>query len=84
MSTSYVSVTLTPDASCALSKSPSVNVMLTVGMVTEGLLPPRPIGVFPATLLTMTAAIAPADCACSALLTNVQEPRSMSAMLPAT
>jgi hypothetical protein len=61
---------------------PSAREIPTVGMDRPGSVPPSPKD--PATLLMMTTAVAPTASASWALLTKVQVPRSISAMLPAT
>src|SRR5678815_554135 len=54
------------------------------GMVIVESTPPNPGGGLVTALLAMITPVAPAFCAFLALTTNVQVPRSMMAMLPAT
>ena len=72
---------VTPPARFALIALPSASERLTVGIVTDGSLPPSP-GAEPATLLTITQAIAPAFCAASAFCVKAHVPRSINAILP--
>ena len=61
---------------------PSAKVILTDGIVIVGSEPPRPGGGLPATLSTITTAIAPTFCAFLTLTVKLQVPRSISAILP--
>ncbi len=79
-------VALTP-GSWPLIVTPSLNEIITAGMVMFGWVLSGPIRTrfgSPTTLLTMIAAMAPAACAVAALVWKVQVPRSTRAMLPAT
>ena len=65
----------------ALIELPSACEIPTTGIVIVGSEPPG--GWMPAALFAISSAVAPAACAASAFSTNVQVPRSISAMLPA-
>src|SRR6185503_5297556 len=67
----------------ALIVAPSACEMPTIGIVIDGSEPPIGFGGRPAALFAIITAIAPAACAACAFNTNVQLPRSISAMLPA-